>query len=150
MVRWLHARWGRQEGTALVEAAFTLPILLFLSISVIEFGRAYQVFQVVTNAAREGARIAVLPGTSDSDVLNRVQTYLQAGQINDATQASVQINRNTTISIGSGTASASRVEVDYPFSFVVLQPVASLLPGNSNTTLGAAFTMKSAATMRNE
>lgn len=149
MVRRLIARWRKQEGTALIEAAFTLPILLFLSVSVIEFGRAYQVFQVVTNAAREGARIAVLPGTSDSDVLNRVQTYLQAGQINNATSASVQIDRNTSISIGSGTATASRVEVDYPFSFIVLQPVASLVTGNS-TTLGAAFTMKSAATMRNE
>lgn len=149
MVRRLIARWRKQEGTALIEAAFTLPILLFLSVSVIEFGRAYQVFQVVTNAAREGARIAVLPGTSDTDVLNRVQTYLQAGQINNATSASVQIDRNTSISIGSGTATASRVEVDYPFSFIVLQPVASLVTGNS-TTLGAAFTMKSAATMRNE
>jgi Flp pilus assembly protein TadG len=151
MVRWMNARWRRQDGTALIETAFTLPILLFISISVIEFGRAYQAFQVVTNAAREGARIAVLPGTSDDAVTSRVQAYLQAGQIPNPTSATVAIDRNTSISIGSGTATASRVEVDYPFSFMVLQPVARLVAGgSSSSTLGSSFTMTAAATMRNE
>jgi len=150
MMRSLRERWGRQDGAALVETAFTLPLLLLLSVSVIEFGRAYEAYQIVTNAAREGARVAVLPGTTSSAVTSRVQTYLQAGQLENASKATVVIDSNTTISIGTGTASASRVEVDYPFSFIVLQPVARLVAGGGNSTLGASFTMKSAATMRNE
>lgn len=52
-----------QRGAALLETAITLPLILLVSVSIFEFGRAYQVQQVLTNAAREGARIAVLPDT---------------------------------------------------------------------------------------
>lgn len=147
MRQWLR-HWRREDGAALIEAALTLPLLLLLSVSIIEFGRAYQVYQVVTNAAREGARVAVLPGTSNTDVTTRVQAYLQAGQISNPSSATVQIT-STTISIGSGTATASRVEVDYPFSFMVLQPVANLVAGGSST-LGTPLTLSAVATMRNE
>jgi hypothetical protein len=54
-----------------------------------------------------------------------------------------------TVSLGAaGTANASRVTLTYPFSFVVLQPVARLVVGNS--TVGGAITLTAAATMRNE
>src|SRR5437870_5269441 len=62
------ARHGRRRvglasarGQALVETAIAVPLLLLVSVLIFEFGRAYQVAQVVTNAAREGARVAVLP-----------------------------------------------------------------------------------------
>ena len=61
MVRSLLKRAAGERGAALIETALTLPLLLFVSISIMEFGRAYQHWQVLTNAAREGARIAVLP-----------------------------------------------------------------------------------------
>ncbi len=140
--------WRRQDGAALIETAFTLPLLLFISVSIIEFGRAYQSWQVVTNAAREGARIAVLPGTTDAAVTGRVQAYLSAGNLSDADKATVSIARDTTVAIGTGTASASRVKVDYPFTFMVLQPVARLIA--SGSTVGAPVTLSAAATMRNE
>jgi hypothetical protein len=73
-------RWRRDDrGTALIEMAFTLPLLLLISIGIIEFGRAFQTWQILTNAAREGARVAVLPGISDSMVTARVQEYIAAG-----------------------------------------------------------------------
>ena len=53
-----------QRGQALIETALTLPIVLVISVSIFEFGRALQVWQLLTNAAREGARVAVLPGAS--------------------------------------------------------------------------------------
>ena len=46
-------RWRRQRGAALVESAMVIPILLLISAGVFEFGRAYQTWQVLTNAARE-------------------------------------------------------------------------------------------------
>ncbi len=76
MCRRVIARLRRQEGAALIEAAFTLPLMLFVCIGILEFGRAYQAWQVVTNASREGARIAVLPGMDDAAVTSRVKTYL--------------------------------------------------------------------------
>ena len=132
----------------MVETALVLPIVLLVSVSIFEFGRAYQTWQVLTNAAREGARIAILPGTVDSDVTARVQQYLTAGQLDNPTGATVAIDHNQTISIGTGTATASRVTVNYPFSFIVLNPVANLVV--SGSTLGTNFTMSAAAEMRNE
>src|SRR5205814_7503233 len=55
------ARLTSARGQTLLETALTLPLLLLVSISIFEFGRAYQTWQVLTNAAREGARVAVLP-----------------------------------------------------------------------------------------
>lgn len=148
MCRRLIARARRQDGAVLIEAAFTLPIMLFVCIGILEFGRAYQAWQIVTNASREGARVAVLPGTSDAAVTDRVRTYLQAGALDQAAKAGVVITRNTTVSLGTSTASASRVTVAYPFQFMVLQPVAQLVVKNS--TAGEAFTMSASTTMRNE
>src|SRR5690606_17088398 len=47
-------------GQALAEFALVLPILLLLIAGIIEFGRAFHIQQVVTDAAREGARAAVV------------------------------------------------------------------------------------------
>ena len=78
-MRRLRKLWRRDEGAALVEAAFVLPLLLFVSVAIIEFGRAFQTWQIVTNAAREGARVAVLPGMSDDAIKTRVQDYMNMG-----------------------------------------------------------------------
>src|SRR5207237_26452 len=64
------------RGAALIEMALTLPLMLLVSAGIFEFGRAYQTWQVLTNAAREGARIAVLPGTTDANITARVRPYI--------------------------------------------------------------------------
>ena len=148
MVNRLRVIAGREEGTSLIETALVLPLMLFICVSIFEFGRAFQTWQVLTNAAREGARIAVLPGKTDEDVTNRVQLYMSAGALDNAANAVIKIARDTPVAIGSGTASGSQVTVEYPFSFMVLQPVAELVVPSS--TVGNAFTMAAATTMRNE
>ena len=139
-------RLSSQRGQALLETALVLPLVLLVATSIFEFGRAYQTWQVLTNASREAARIAVLPGTTDTDIQTRVQQYLTAGQL--AGTASVAVDRTRTISIGLGTAGSTRITVSYPFNFIVLNPVARLVVGNSS--LGAALTMSAQAEMRNE
>ncbi|MDQ6884839.1 MAG: pilus assembly protein [Candidatus Dormibacteraeota bacterium] len=58
MIKLLNPR--RRLGQSLVEMAMVLPVLTFLTFGLVDFGRAYY-FQVsVTNAAREGARSAIL------------------------------------------------------------------------------------------
>jgi len=128
--------------------ALTLPLMLLVAIGIVEFGRAYQTWQVLTNAAREGARIAVLPGMDDATVTSRVQSYMSDGQLPNSAIATVTITRNNAIAIGAGTASASRVTIGYPFTFMVLQPIAQLV--DPNTTAGAPLTMTASALMRNE
>jgi len=103
------ARWRRlsasERGTALLETALTLPLLLLVSVSIFEFGRAYQTWQVLTNAAREGARIAVLPNVTATQVETRVRAYMDSGQLQNSTSATVLVDGNQTVSIG-GAATA--------------------------------------------
>lgn len=148
MTRHILRRLRDEHGNTLIETAFVMPLLLLLSVSVFEFGRAFQYWQVLTNAAREGARIAVLPGISDEAISTRVETYLTGGQLADPDSATIDIVRNDEISIGSTTAPASTITVSYPFEFMVLQPIAQLVV--SETAVGEAITMTASSTMRNE
>lgn len=50
----------RERGQSLVEAAVILPILLLLVAAVVDFGRAFDAYIVLTNAVREGARFGTL------------------------------------------------------------------------------------------
>ena len=146
----LSQRVRSQRGAALLEMALTLPLLLLVCVGILEFGRAYQTWQVITNAAREGARIAVLPGMDDTAVRSRVQQYMTIGQLPQAASATIAIDRNRTVSIGgTDTASASQVIVNYPFDFVVLDPIARLATGQGSGT-PSSLNMVATATMRNE
>ena len=137
-----------ERGAALVEAAFALPLLLLVCVGIIEFGRLYQTWQVMTNAAREGARVAVLPAQPNGGVDARVRQYLQMGGLNSDNTVGVDVTA-VDLSLGGGVnASGSRVTVTYPFSFMALQPVARLVVAGSMA--GAPITLTSSATMRNE
>ncbi len=56
--------------------AFVLPIFMLVVWGIVEFGRAMMVGQLVTNAARYGAREAVLDGSTNSTVIADVQKFL--------------------------------------------------------------------------
>lgn len=53
-------KWREDSGAELLEAALVIPIMLMLLLGIISFGRAWNVYQTITRAAREGAREAVL------------------------------------------------------------------------------------------
>ena len=135
-----------ERGAALLEAAVTIPIILLICVGIFEFGRAYQTWQVLTNAAREGARMAIIQGSADADITARVRSYMHDGQLPNYGSARVTITRNVPL---TGTDTGSKVEIDYPFQFVVLNPVVRLVVPSDSTT-GRAITMMSSATMRNE
>ena len=133
-----------QRGAALIETAITIPIILLIAVGIFEFGRAYQTWQVLTNAAREGARIAILADKTDADVTGAVRSYMQAGGLPRYATAGVVIDRNVAL----GTNTGSRITVNYPFQFMVLNGVARLVARGS--TAGQPLTMQSVAVMRNE
>jgi Flp pilus assembly protein TadG len=143
----MHARNG-ERGAALVEAALTLPILLLLMVGIFEVGRAYETWQVLTNAAREGARMAVTPNSNPVTISALVRRYMVDGQLGEAAAADVSVDTGASFVVNGTTVGASQVTVDYPFEFIVLQPVARLVVGGSDT--GDAITMRATALMRNE
>jgi Flp pilus assembly protein TadG len=50
----------RQEGQSMVEVALVLPVLLLILLGIFDFGRAIFAYNLVSNAAREGARAAIV------------------------------------------------------------------------------------------
>ena len=146
------ARWpwrsGSDRGSALLEVALTLPLILLVSVAIFEFGRLFQTWEVLGNAAREGARVAILPNTPAGGPEATARSYMQSGQLPSYASAGVSV---TTVEIpigGGATATASRVTINYPFQFIMLQPVARLI--TPATSLGAAITVSTSAEMRNE
>ncbi len=139
-------RLKSQRGTALLEAAITVPIVLLICVGIFEFGRAYQTWQVLTNASREGARLAVIPGSTDTDVRARVNQYLTGGGLSSLADSNIVLNRTVAF---TATATGSSVQVNYPFQFMVLNPVIRLI-APSDTTGQGTYTMTASTLMRNE
>lgn len=68
------------SGEALVEFALVLPILLVLSLGMMDFGRAFHAKSLLDQAAREGCRLAITTKPLDQAlIVDRVQTVLDAG-----------------------------------------------------------------------
>ena len=70
---------GSQRGQALVELALVLPVLICISMGLLDLGRVFYIHTGLTNAAREGAReatrqAALQPPTCDQTLIkNRVK-----------------------------------------------------------------------------
>ena len=140
----MHKRLRNERGAAMIEAAVIIPLVMLVSVAIFEFGRAYQHSQVITNAAREGARVAVLEAYTDDQVKTIVLNYMTSGSLMNVGAASINITRNVPFMSNT----ASRVTVDYPFQFMLLNPIARMVRGDSS--LGTPLTMHSTALMRNE
>jgi Flp pilus assembly protein TadG len=93
----------------------------------IEFGRAIMVQQILTNAAREGARIAVLDATTPTQITSQVTTYLAKGGISGAT---VTLDPATPSTAADG--DPVTVSVSIPFSTVSWLPAPMFIAANKN------------------
>jgi len=150
----LTPRVGSERGAELVEFALVFPLLLLVVLWIVDFGFMFQRMEVVTNAAREGARIAVLPGYGISDVNARVCNYLSAGGVPTVgcgtTNPRITVDgfgSPFTIPLGAGTTpmSGKRVTVVYSHQYSFIGPFTSLF--------GAAFSsvpVRAVAIMRDE
>ena len=145
-------RWRSDEGAELIEFALVVPMLLFLLAGIAEFGIIFQQYEVVTNAAREGARIAVLPGYSTADVQTRVGAYLTAAAVPVATSGTPSTSlvnvgvTNGTVPISGGRVINVRtVTVVYTHQYLFLRGIGAWF-GNNFTTLP----LTAAASMRLE
>ena len=123
------------RGAELIELAIVLPILLLVLAAIIDFGFLFQQWESVTNSAREGARIATLPGYTTADVRARVQNYLSATGLPPA-RAVIPDPTFTTETLPSGmTVSVTTVNVWYPADFRYLGPIAALVGGTSQSSI---------------
>ena len=121
----------RDDGQALVEFALLTPFLLVFLVGILEFGRAWNAHIVVTQAAREGARLAAL-GQSNSTVVSRAQAA--------ATGLSpVTVTVTSSCPTGAGPGVDAVVQTSYAFSFVT--PVGSIAAMFGGVSYGSPLTL---------
>ena len=133
-----------ERGAVLIEFAFALPLLLLLIVGMFDFGFAFQRYEVLTNAAREGARVAVLPGYGNADIENRVSAYLAAGGVPGT--PTTTIDHVLVTPCGTcATFSAVSVTVTMNYTFSLVSPIASIF----GSTFGTVA-LKATSVMRSE
>ena len=131
-----------RRGAATVEMAVILPVFVTIMLGMIEVGRGLMVGQLMTNAAREGARLAVINGTTNSDVSTQVKTFMQGAANVAQADTTVNITISNTAAAGQLTGATTgdlvTVTVTIPFSKV------SYLPANylANVTLSGSSAMR--------
>ena len=75
-------RRRNERGTALIEFTLILPVLLVLTIAVVDFGRAFFVKNVLEQAAREGVRLRAVTSSADSAlVTQRVNQVIKPANV---------------------------------------------------------------------
>ena len=71
------AKKRHRRGAAAVEFAAVAPIMILFMFGIVELGRMLMIKNALTHASREGARLAVTPNATTSDVEERVGIELQ-------------------------------------------------------------------------
>ena len=145
-----------ERGTAIVEFAIILPLVLFLFFVIAEFAILLYDQQVITNASRDGAR-------AGTRLTSSTPPYLTAAQIITTTQSHAMghlitfgSNVAPTVCVGDCASPANctgydvpsgglKVTVNYTYTFGVLPNLYGVLfgtPGESNLVLRASTTMR--------
>lgn len=112
-----------EAGQALVEFTLILPIFLLLLFAIVDFGRGFYTWVLVTNAAREGARVGAVQ--SDSATIN-TRIY---DSFCDNYPSSCGLDP-TKLSITKTNVQGSRgtpVEIDLSYNFQFVTPIGGIL-----------------------
>lgn len=137
---WLtKAKHGRcqpsvRTGAAVVEFAIVAPLLFMLTLGMMEISRMVMVKQLLINASREGARLAVLPGATSAEVLELVSSELTAYSVNGV---NVEILPRSLESTTAGTPITVALDVEAASVSWIPKPLFSF-----NQTLSASTTMR--------
>jgi Flp pilus assembly protein TadG len=134
------------RGQSLVEFVLVLPILLVIIFGIIEFANAWRTSQIITNTAREVARQAILPSSTQQAAHDTAVSRLNGSGLN-ASKATITLN----LCSGSGcTGKPDQVTIGYPYSFQFFGPVMNLMCGSGCSSKFGTINLSSTAVMRNE
>src|SRR5262245_60097776 len=130
-----------QRGTALVEFAFVLPILLVLVIGMLHFGKAFNYWINETHLANEAARFAVVnknPGSPGSSLQQYIQQQADTPELRNGGTSSVPDAMEVCIEFPQGQVVGAPVTVTVSTDYHWLPFLADELDGTSVTVRGSA------------
>lgn len=106
-----------REGIAAVELALVLPLFAAIMLGMFEFGRAVMVKEILSNAARKGARTAALPGRDNATVEADVNAVLSSHGLDTSKATIVTLVNDLSADVKMATAGDKvSVRVSLPFS----------------------------------
>lgn len=131
----------RRRAAVMVEFAVVSPIFFLMVMGVIEFGRGLMVQQLLTNAARNGCRKAILGGSTTAAIRTSVTNEISAlGIATTNAKINVYCAGNTGTALTATTSPGTEVTVQ------ALVPVADIswLPTNTflRNSLSGQFSMR--------
>ena len=131
-------RWGGESGQALVEFALVSPLLLLLILGLVEFARAWNTQQVLTETARDALRSAVVanPGFTYDDMVSMVDQALERASL-DPKLAEITVDGWKA---GSGTQ--ARITINYQYDFEFFGPFVDWATGDKSLALSTSFVMR--------
>jgi Flp pilus assembly protein TadG len=134
----LQRRVRDRRGQAAVEFALVLPFLLIMLVGIIEFGRAWNEHQVITDAAREAARKGAIwdESVTEQDIRDVAESALARAGIDPGT---------ATIALDNWDGDAGEkltVSIDLPYQFTFFGPLVKWSTGQSNIVLKTSFSMR--------
>lgn len=143
--RLIRALRQTEAGQSLVEMALILPVFMILLFALVDFGRGFYSWLIITNAAREGARAAAVQSDSstvDSKIYGSFCNTYPSDCALDTTKMTVT---KTNIQGVRGTEAM----VDISFTFEYVTPIGSMLSLVGGSSLTAPV-LKAHAGMRLE
>ncbi len=142
---------GSRSGQSLVEFAMVLPLMLVLMFAITEFGRALWVKNELTQAAREGARAAVIstvaPSAKPTLAMTRASAFLvDSGMVGGQDPDPVVTAENFTLD----GRDYLRVTVTRDFSFVPGGELSANPFANGAVVIPTGFPIQAIAIMKHE
>jgi hypothetical protein len=127
----------------MVEMALILPVLLLLLIGMLEFARAWSAKQAITDAAREGARLAVVQDddVDQTDVTAAIATSLSRAGI-PGWAATIQFDGNPDPGKWRNTGEIQQVYVGVDYRFSFLGPLIKAVTGSETIRIASLVSMR--------
>ena len=136
MIRNRQQNKERERGASLLEFAIAATVFLTVLFAVVEFGRALWVHNALSDAARRGARYAVLHKATDIDDVKKIVVYGDLTEttplLDNLTTGNVDVVYNG-FNLNGGTVSVS--VHDYDFQLILPLLVSTIRMPNYTTTL---------------
>ena len=143
----LRAREQR-NGTTMVEFAFVAVVLFMLLFGVVEYGRFVALLQLMNNAAREGARAAVVgQSTMTTAQVQSVVTNYLAGQNAELQGLNIQVYQIDP-STGNNLGSWNNASFGQAIAVQINGTYSPILP--SFLFMGNSFSLQTRAVMYSE
>ncbi|HKQ49950.1 MAG TPA: TadE/TadG family type IV pilus assembly protein [Phycisphaerae bacterium] len=131
-------RTTRRRAAVVVEVALVMPLLLLLTLALLEYGWAVIKIQQINSAAREAARIGARASATDAQVSAAVSAIMSNANIGTY---SLSTTPSSIMGVSRGSTISARVEVNYSNIQLVALSSTPLLPFPMPTTLNSEFHM---------